>query len=334
MSLLWFDGLDTQDLRPYIVINGGGALSWQGGRFGGYGFGVLFGTGTIRRYITPSAEIYAGIAYSYPLANNSPQLFQFHGDGGATTHLCIYLLGDGTIQLWRGADNSGSSTLLATAPPGTATPGAWQYYEMHVKIADSGGIAQVRVGGVPTNVIDFTGDTKNGGTSTNIDAVTWNIVNSTQIIDDIYVFDALGSRNNTWHGDGRVSTIFPAGAGSATDLVPSAGANYTTVDEVAASAADYNGSATSGAKDLYAMNDITAAAVTAVKTTINAHKSDTGAKGIKPAMKIGSTVYYGPTMALTTSMAPQVDLYEVSPATSAAWTPTEVNGMEFGAEVV
>ncbi len=324
MACLWIDGFDTQDLRPYI---GAGSTTWAGGRFGGYCYLVIVGQTTLIRGITPSAEVYCGSAHSL---NTSLATVVIGGSG--VTHLTLSAdIASGVLTLYRGTT---AGTVLATSAAGVVVGGAWNYIEVHAIVHDTTGVCQVRVGGVATNVIDFTGDTRNGGTTANIDAIGWQ-VSGNNAVDDVYIFDATGSRNNTWNGDCRVATMFPAGAGSSTDLVPStAVANYTTVDEVQASASDYNGSATSGARDLYAMNDLSAASVAVVKTTVNAHKSDTGAKSFKPAMKIGSTVYYGPTMVLTTSMVPQFDFYETSPATSAAWTPTEVNGMECGAEVV
>lgn len=331
MTQLGFDGFDSQTYGTMVQESGVG--QWDGGRFGGWAIGALFGAQQFRQAITPSAELFVGFAHS-PQTANPARIIQILADSQATVHLEVTIGSDGTIRLYRGASDTG--TLIATSAAGAWVNAAWGHFEMRAKIHDTTGVCQIRVGGTATNVIDFSGDTKNAGTSTNIDGFRLvNVGGAYGSLDDLHWNDALGSKNNSWAGDCRVAPMLPSAAGSQTDFAPSSAvANYTTVDEVPPSSADYNGSATVGARDLYSLADVSSAAgIAAVKTMLWAHKSDTGAKSLKPALKVGSTVYYGATMTLTTSMVLQQDMFENSPATGIAWTPTEINSMEFGAEV-
>jgi len=331
MTQLGFDGFDAQTYGTMVLESGVG--QWDAGRFGGWAIGALFGAMQFRQSITPTAELFVGFARS-PSTANPARIIQILGDSQATVHLEATIDATGTVRLYRGASDTG--TLIATSAAGVWNTSAWGHFEMRAKIHDTTGVCQIRIGGTTTNVIDFSGDTKNAGTSTNIDGFRLvNMGGAYGSLDDLHWNDALGSRNNTWTGDCRVAPMIPDGAGSQTEFAPSTGTNYQNVDDVPPSATDYNGSAISGARDLYSLGNVAGAAgIAAVKTSTWAHKSDTGAKALKPALKIGSTVYYGATMTLTTSMALQIDMFENSPATSAAWTPTEVNSLEFGAEVV
>jgi hypothetical protein len=207
---------------------------------------------------------------------------------------------------------------------------------MYATIAEAGGRCTVRVNGV--TVIDFTGDTKNGGTSTQFDTIVFGDTGSNvgprsaTYYDDLYVCDSTGpAPNNTFLGETRIQTVVPSGAGSSTQMSPSSGANYTTVDELPYSAADYV-QATPGLLDTYATSDLPAGTgpIYGVQTCAIVKKTDAGLISAKTALKSGATTYYGATVPVAANDKTITDVRGVDPGTSATWTSAGVNAIEIG----
>jgi hypothetical protein len=243
-------------------------------------------------------------------------------------HLNIRITGANQIGLYTGA------TLLTSYTHTSSFAGNWFYFEMSGTIADAGGTCTVKIDGV--QVISFTGDTKNAGTSTNIDAVRLSGSNIGGVyVDDVYVLNSTGSAPyNTFLGDVRINTLIPTAAGSDTGFSSSAGANYTTVDELPYSATDYVSATASGTRDLYTMGDITGSySVLAVQNNLIAKKTDAGGTAIKSAIKSGGTIYYGSNATLTANDALISDLRITDPATATTWTTSGVNALEAGMEI-
>lgn len=331
MALLWFDGFDGQEIGPYAVTG-----SFQFNTTTRFTSGACLkgfsGLPFAKKAFTAASQVFAGAAMK---SAESGLYISFYGDSGATQHITVVAaLTNHRIEIRRG---DAAGTLLASSANDVWADNGWFYLESAVTVADSGGTVEVRLNAGTTPVVSYTGDTKNGGTATTIDAVSWGAGNNTSFIDDVYVTDSTGSSPaNTFLGDVRVVTVFPTGAGSSTGLTPSTGSNWAAVDDVPPSATDYSGSPTSGARDTYAAGDLPAGASTVYGARLVSymHKSDAGAKSMKPAIKVGSTVYYGATQALAVSMTRYDDVFLTSPATSSAWTVSEINGAEIGAEVV
>ena len=290
----------------------------------------------VRKSITPSAQVTVGFACRLGVNTSFWKGYgfvAFLGDNAATEHVGVAVTSTWGLEIRRG------TTVIATsAASNVIAQNAWFYIEVQVTISDTVGSVEVRLNGSSTPVVSFTGDTKNGGTSSNIDAVEWMCGDNSipGYTDDIYILNSSGSSNTTFLGDCRVQTLFPNGAGNATGLTPSTGSNWQTVDEAPPSSSDYSGSPTSGARDTYSLTDLIAgtASIKGVKLSTFMHKSDSGTIQMKPALRVGSTNYYGSSRTLASSMTGYTDLYDTSPATSSAWTASEVNGSEAGAEVV
>lgn len=357
MALLYMDGFDVQDA----------SLRWaQTGVASDYTYAVAtrLGSGkavTINTTSTntsssmikgfpASASVYVGAAIQVGLevdtGTNNPtaNLFGIYTDSGATGHVYIRRLNTNTIAVYRGDPAAGSlgspsGTLIASSPASTLD-GNWHYIELYVTIHDTTGRVTVKVDG--TTVIDFTGDTRNGGTSTNIDAVRFRTGkylsnnNSVITIDDLYVCDITGTINNTFLGDVRVQTLLPNAAGSSTQLAPTGSANnWANVNEVPFNNATYNASGTVGQLDLYGLSDLTAGtnSIMGVQTVAHMQKSDAGTANAKVAVKSGGTVYYDTTRSLGTSATGYTQVRETDPATSVAWTVSAANSLEAGMEV-
>ena len=343
MALLFMDGFDAGDytLKWNFIyssiatpnsntstrFNTGRSLSTPSSNGGGYS--------GIRKLLTPSSTIYAGMAFVCNSMQANRSMIILSGDGGATPHLSLsFDQTSGALRLYRGD----YATLIATSANGLISANTWMYIEISALVADTGGTCEVKLNGA--TVINFSGDTRNAGTSTNIDALTLqsSALGSGSLIcmwDDLYVCDGTGAAPyNTFLGDVRINTITPNGAGSSTQFTPSTGANYTTVDELPYSATDYVSATASGTRDTYTMSDISGSySVLGVQNNVIAKKTDAGGTAIKPAIQSGGTLVYGSSTVLTATDKTISAIHTIDPATSTAWTLTGVNALEAGMEI-
>ena len=289
----------------------------------------------IRVTVPVSAEIISGVGFKAAALAAGKYLLSFWTDTAATQHISVVLNAAGLIEVRRG-NNAGP--LLATGI--TVIPaGVWTYLEARVTIADSGGIVKVRLNGSTTEEINFTGDTRNAGTATTIDAVTLSGSSAADNYSDWYILSTAGSPNGSWLGDVAVRTLLPTGDGAASGLTGSDGDsinNWMNVDEIPPSGADFNSSPTPGVRDSYALADLPSSVTTvfAVQACVVMAKSDAGTGNAKIVTRSGGTNYAPTTYTLGTTFTEYRELQETDPATSfAAWTPTTVNALEVGMEV-
>lgn len=329
MSLLWLEGFDG---AADMALRYPGGAEWQSAT-GRYGVGAArTPQGTPKLMLPASSKLFVGMAVQ---RNGGSGLLAFFGDSGTTQHLTLSSTDatNGQLTLYRGAH--GGTSLATASVPKIGAINQWIYLEVSATIADSGGTCEVKVDG--TTVINFTGDTKNAGTATTIDAVA--IFNTAMWYDDWYILDDVdsgisGNPLNTFLGERRVHTSLPSAAGSSTGWTPDSGSNFARVNEQPYSATSnvQTNAAVAGTRDMYTIADLpsNATSVTAVAVTVIAKKSDAGAASIKPSVRSGGTNYDGSTIALTPSDLTYQQRWSADPATGAAWTVSAVNAMEAG----
>ncbi len=329
MALLFMDGFDAGDFSKKWSVNGGSTSSST--RFG-TGLCIDLWAGgsgaTMTKTFPAASQIFIGFA-SAPGSNN-PTIMYLYGDTGATNHLILKLENATTLGLYRGG------TQLATGTVTSFLIMPWQYIELSATISDAGGTCEVRVNG--TTVINFTGDTKNGGTNTTIDKIALypNYTYYHIYYDDMYILDGTGGAPyNNFLGDVRIHTLVPDAAGSSTQMTPSSGANYTTVDELPYSASDYV-TGSMGQKDLYSTSDLPAnpGTIYGVQANIISKKTDAGSISGRTVLKSGSTTTPGSTNNLGTSDVTYSSTYAQNPDTAADWSASDVNSIEIGTEAL
>lgn len=342
MALLFFDSFDTyttnadfqkrwnaddfQTTSFQSITSAAGRNSTNGCRFTnnahiGRTLGVNAGTLIAGFYYTGAA--------SQTVAN---WLCAFND--GASNQIGVMFDGAGHLQVRRGINlgTFGGTTL------GTGTKflsnGVGHYIEVKIKFHGSTGTVDVRVDGVS----DISLSGQNTIATANAYATRFYIGNRSgaenpRDWDDLYVCDDQGSANNDFLGDVRAVAIFPTGAGNYTQWTPSTGSNWQNVDDAAPNAdTDYNSDSTVGHRDSFVMGDLPtgAASVLGVQYSLYARKDDAGTRQVAPFVRISSTDYDGTTVSVSSSYDSYRELRETSPATSTAWTPSEVNGMEYG----
>lgn len=260
-------------------------------------------------------------------------------DGG-TTQVTFSLASDGKIKAYRGEGWSGgaNSSLLGTSSSGISS-GTESYVEFKVVISDTIGEVSARING--SSVLSLTAqDTQ---VTANAYAATIELAESSgavalQVdIDDLYVLDGIGAVNVNFLGDIRVEALVPNGAGNYSEWAPSAGSNYQNADEIPPDDdTTYNADGTAGQKDSYAFQNsgVSSGVVKGVITHMCARKDDAGTRQIRRFARVSSTDYNGSTVTLTTSYTYYSEVLESNPNTAAPWTLAELNGAEFGVEVV
>ncbi len=308
------------------------------------------GISYFRRFFSNSEEhatIIVGAAInlsSLPAAANPARgvLCDWRSDSDTTQHVSFGFNNVGRVQFFRGA--FGTGTLIGESDTGVIQATKWNYIEMLVTLSDASGIVECHVNG--TEVINETSlDTKNGGTKTVFD--TWGASADQSDIhdplwDDLYVFNGAGSLNNDFVGDSVVEPLNPDGNGNYSDHVGSDGNstdNYLLVDDAPNPDDDttYVEAGTALDKDSYTFENMTAeSAATVHGVQISHHVRHTGAGGTFRALhRRSSTDDFGDTVTPASSFTTERYVWEEDPqAGPGAWTVTNVDGSEFGQEIV
>jgi hypothetical protein len=334
MAVLFMDGFDAGDYNLKNNFLQGAPSSSTLNRFGVgrslqlNGAGVT--TGVMKKLIPASSTIFAGFAF-YVSAPRSEDILSFYSDTGTVSHVTLSTNVDQSFSVKRGG------TVVASSPALTFSANTWLCIEIKVTVDDVSGVIEVKQSG--QTVISFSGDTRNGGTSANIDAFAMIFSGLTYHLwfDDLYVLNSTGSAPyNTYLGDVRVHTSSPTAAGNSTQFTPSTGANYAAVDELPYSATDYVSAVPSGTKDTYQMADLTVtpANIFGIQTNLIAKKTDAGAASIRPIVRTGATDYAGTSAVVLSGDKTFSEVRELNPNTSAAWTAAGINGLELGMEVM
>ena len=233
---------------------------------------------------------------------------------------------------------TGTNTLVATGTI-SVPPYTWCLIEVHVKIADSGGVIELKINGSMDATGTFTGDTK-PDTDTTIDKIYFSGAMQNWF-DDIAINNTAGATDNSWCGDGHVIALVPNANGDSSQLAGSDGNsadNYLLVDEVPNDGdSTYVESSTPNEKDLYNLTASGLSNVNILRVWAEGRAKDTttGAGTVKLVVKTESTEYDSDNIDLTTIYSQQIGtIHTVNPNTSAAWTPTQLDALQVGMKIV
>jgi len=348
MALVHYEGFDDGLHALRADISGTEGSSWaifSGGRFGDKCLRCSSTTYGVSFTANAHATVTIGFAFKAIANNGSSTFLVFRGDNGATSHIQCYHLADDSLDIRRGG-----SAVLLNIPGFFPTSPEWMFVEMTVTINDTTGAITVWKNNVQVGAVSGV-DTKNGGTNISFDRVTWedyNVSGTDYDLDDVYVVTGGGASPTSRLGDCRVVTLLPGGNGNYSQLTGSdsdSTDNYLLVDESAPTLGvtggsepggfDYVGSS-SAQKDTYAFGDtgVSAGTVHALRVAKYAGKSDTGDISCRDAIRISGSDYTGSTRGMSNSYGLLEDQYLVSPDTASAWGLSEIDGAEFGFEVV
>jgi len=203
----------------------------------------------------------------------------------------------------------------------------WYVIEVHVKIADSGGVIEVRLD--MNNEASFSGDTKPGAETQVNGLVFGNVVGSDAYVDDLLVHDVSGTVNNSWPNGAKVVLLKPNADGGTLGWTPTpSGSHYTTVDEVPPSGTDYLQATEADKVDQLGLTDLPAEALSVKGVIIQAWAY----KGcslpptrLALGLNLGGVDYYTADKDLGTSQALVREVWEQKPG-GGAFSVADVNG--------
>ena len=188
------------------------------------------------------------------------------------------------------------------------------------------GIFQIKVNDILD--VDFSGQTSN--TETDVDLLWFGELGlaSSSYFDDFVLDDS------TWPGESRIAPCIPNGAGASTQFTPSAGANYTCVDETPPDSGDYVYTNTVSLDDLYTLGDLPGdvISVKCVQASARAWK-DGGAtpQNIELLARSGGTTYGSGDKPLPSEVGANIrHLWETDPDTASPWAIAAVDALEAG----
>lgn len=271
-------------------------------------------------------------------------------DGLASAEQVTLVLNtDMTLALYRGA---GNGTLLGTTSQALSV-NAYHYIELKVTISDAAGAYEIRLDGVSrlsASSVD-TQATANASwnnvrygysaqcaTASNSSLIGAGGGGSNWDYDDLYVCDGSGGSLDDFLGDLKIYAVLPNADGGNNDFTLSTGVTHSTLvdDSTPNDDTDYVSSSTVGHRDSWNFTNLpsTVGTIVAVQVNLQARKDDAGTRKIVEVVRISSTNYDGATEAtLTTGYLDHYFVLPTNPATTAAWTKSDVDGAEFGVKI-
>lgn len=300
------------------------------------------GLGGDLRKVLPVARTTVGAAARFWLSNlpgvvgvgSCPTFFSFR-DQNNVAHVRISLDPSGNIIAYRN-DAAGEVQIGITATP-VLVANAWKHMEAKVLIDAAAGTVEVRVEGI--TVLNLAGIR----TSSNVGGAIASCLNVAQqscqtggacdlFIKDYIIWDNTTGFNNNFMGSCQVYKIIPD-ADVALNWTPSAGGTgFNLINEVTP---DDDGSYISapapGIPAAYkcSLSDlpVTVTSVRGVMPIHRSRKTDGGDGNIQIGAISGASTGLGVDRPITTAYTYWWDIFDVDPATAAAWSRVSVNAM-------
>lgn len=333
MSFLFTTGFDYYSVATGAAIWNtiGGTISSGNSRWPtGQGWSSTSNDTISKTWGTNESTLIIGFAAMFGATNALSDFFQFLD--ASTVQMSLACTATGQLGVYQGGI---AGTQKAATSAGYLVANTWHYFELKVVFATGAtGSFEVRVDGNSTPVLS--------GSST-ITATTHAYANAIRFgwlangvlatVDDVYLINSAGTVNNDFLGDTRVEGRVPTGVGNYSQWSPSAGSNWQNVDEIPPDDdSTYNSTGTTNNIDSFAHQTLTSLSgtVRCVQHVMRARKDDAGTRKVAPVFRISATDYVGSDDTLSTSYQYFSRLYETSPATSTAWTISEVNNAEVG----
>jgi hypothetical protein len=335
MAVIFMDGFDwyaTADLFKRWT-NYSGITVWSvsaASARAASGQGLLMSAGSGYVYKSFGANYVSGLlgfAVQLPVTTASVQIATIFD--GTTEQCSIRTNASSVITVNQGTTvKATGSTVISSA--------TWYYIEFKFTINGSTGVAQVKLNGAAE--IASTGSLDLTGTANNYwNGIALNRPNISTQFDDVYLLDTTTGSNTDFLGPVQVVARYPDGNGNASSWTPNGGSNMGCVSEPYEDGhTSFVQSATANQIDTYTMQNLPAAAgsVYALAQHTVAAQDGGAARTIAPVYRISGTDYVGTNVNTSASYQFLSEVKDVSPATSAAWTVAEVDGLESGFKLI
>lgn len=328
VTLELMDGFDTYTTvtQRWTSTTGASTTNATAGRRGGGAY-VGGGGSTLNKNLSGNyPNLLLGLALEYTSTITVQTLAAFRDSG--TNQVDMRSTVTGAIQITR------NGTVLATSATGLlGTLSQWNFLEFRATIASgTSGSAEVLLNGV--SVVSITGTNTQASANAYANQLQINVTNA--VVDDIYLYVGTAGSVPSYKGDCAVKAFAPAADGTYTQWTPNSGtAHFSRVNETPPDDdTSYNSTSTAGNRDSFTIPTVASGTVYAIQHVIRHRVDDAGAHTIQPFVRIGGVNYDGASIASNASYVTSTQIAETSPATSSAWTPTELNSAEFGVKYV
>lgn len=285
--------------------------------------------GTRVRRVFPSNYTTAGAAFrlwmaALPSSTAQTPSFLF-SDASNTFQFYLTINTTGSMDLRLG---SNYNTILGSTTGPVITANAWNHIEFKALANATTGTFELRINGIPVMVL--TGI--NTGLQYSQFVITSNnAVGSTLFfyVKDLICWNSSGTSNNNFLGTVSVLSMVPSsdlsfnwaastgttGFNLLDNSPPLDGSEYITAVTPPPSPSTFN------------LSDLptNVTSVRAMITQVRARKSDGGDGNVQSSLVSGASTANGADRAITTAFTYYEDVFEVDPATSAAWTPAAAN---------
>ena len=251
-------------------------------------------------------------------------------DGSGAPQVTLVTNLDGTITAKRGG---GNGTVLGTSSALTPVlvANVWQYVEFGLKCNGSTGTVDIRVNGV--SVLSLTGQNTQGEATTTIGAVQILGANITNYVQDIYICDSNGSRNNGFLGDVHVSVFNPTSNGTYTQYTANGAASLWQSVSAATPTDSTVFASDNVVSDKMSVNLAPSSVIGTIAGVIlvgRAEKTDSGTRTANLfALNNGNEVD-GSSIALGTSYKYSTQVLETDPNTGIPFTNAGFNTLQAG----
>jgi len=220
-----------------------------------------------------------------------------------------------------------------------------RYVEVRVRMTNAiTGQVEVIVDGAPYILIT-------GVQTTNVAATTLNKVQfhlghsgnaaSKVIVDDIYVLDQAGGVKATFLGNQSVEAVYPNADGAVSDWTAlGAGDHYLEVDELTVDDDDtsYVFASVDNDEELFEFTPLAqlSGTINGVMVKSRLKNDAAGSRNVQTLHRsVAGNVSNGATKVVnTTAYAAYNQIWEVNPDGSVAWTVAEIDGSQFGMELI
>lgn len=347
MACVWIEGFEThtntnQLARKYATLTG--SVLAQAGRV----FGTSAGPSALVA-VTPSfgtdntivIGFGARIASHNAAFNSNSQGLYFETGANEQAHVEFesHATNGFRLLIKRGSTTVATSSYFAFAQ--------WHYFEIKLVLrTGTNGAYELRRNGV-TDISGSGVNLANNGTD-GADVFAWRFVSnfsSLLRLDDIYINTGAGATNNDFLGPQVVEGILPNADGATIQWTQNgAGDHYTSVDDAANLNPDESGgggtigSDTNGQIDLFGMQDLQqiTGAVSAVQVGVQLGMAAAGTRTVRNKYRDPDTTEANGDSHVvdSTTFDEFTQVYQLNPASSAAWDVADIDDGQFGLEVV
>lgn len=336
MALIFMDGFDhypASSIKSKWDVLGNAVTIYPTDGRDGAGMVYLTVSDSIRKdFTTASDTIIAGFAmYKTAPGHSEDTNDVFRIYNGSSTGISIVLSNFGIVSVERGGTLVASSSYVPFQS-------SWAYFEIKVVYHDTTGSVEVRVNG--QTVINETGiDTMvNTDSPSSVLFYGGGAYGNPIKVDDFYLCDGTGTKNNDFLGDSHVTTLYPVSDGTYSDFTPSTGTDhYALVDDPShITDSEYVSSDTVGDIDTFDPTTIALGEdVHGVQVSSFVKNLDAGELTVRPIIRSGATPANneGPDLEISQTLKSSIGIWDKEPTDDVNWTEAKINAAEFGLKV-